>query len=127
MSILSTSVTGNYSDTLSWLKKMKFNKTMKLLDSYGAKGVAALEAATPRRTGATAASWEYSIKQTSNKITIEWKNTNTVNGVSIAMIIQHGHGTRGGGYVRGIDYINPAMKPIFDELANDVWKEISSL
>jgi len=127
MSIISTRVEGDYEKTLSWLKQLKFNRKMKLLESYGAKGVEALEQATPRRTGKTASLWEYEIKQTSKTITIIWRNLNVVNGVNIAMILQYGHGTKGGGYVKGVDYINPALKPIFDEISENVWKEISKL
>ena len=92
---------------------------------YGQRGVNALAAATPKDTGLTAASWYYEVERTDNDLAIYWKNSNTNNGVNIAVILQYGHGTNGGGYVRGIDYINPALRPIFEEIANDVWEEVT--
>lgn len=87
-------------------------------------GVSALSSATPRDTGETAGSWEYRIERTSDSISIIWYNTNEVDGVNIAVIRQLGHGTGTGGYVEGIDYINPAIKPIFDRITEAVWKEV---
>lgn len=95
------------------------------LDVYGRKGVEALSAATPVDTGLTAASWYYEVKRDKSGITIQWLNSNIQNGVNVALIIQLGHGTKSGGYVQGRDYINPAVRPIFDEMAETVWKEVS--
>ena len=92
---------------------------------YGEKGVSALASATPVDTGKTAESWQYKIEQTKGSIRIYWTNTNVNNGVPIAIIIQTGHGTGTGGYVQGRDYINPAIRPIFDNIANDVWRDIT--
>ena len=101
---------------------------MDKLNSYGEQGVAALSNATPKRTGLTASSWSYEIEQTSTTITITWKNSNMAReAIPIAILIQNGHGTRTGGYVQGIDYINPALKPIFEEIAENVWKELTKL
>lgn len=128
MSILSISSKGDYAKTLSWLKRLKFEKMMDKLNSYGEQGVAALSNATPKRTGLTASSWSYEIEQTSTTITITWKNSNMAReAIPIAILIQNGHGTRTGGYVQGIDYINPALKPIFEEIAENVWKELTKL
>lgn len=128
MSILSIETKGDFSKTLSWLKKIKFDKLMSRLESYGEQGVMALESATPRRTGKTAASWSYEIEQTKDSITISWHNSNMArDAIPIALLIQYGHGTGRGGYVQGVDYINPALKPIFEEITNNVWKEITKL
>lgn len=112
-----------------------FNKTIDLFEKakkipltdfaiYGEMGLDALRSATPRNTGKTAESWSYNIKRGKDTITIEWNNSNTNEGYHIAVLIQYGHGTRNGGYVRGIDYINPAMRPIFEQIADEVWKEV---
>ena len=95
------------------------------IESYARRGVAALRDATPKDTGLTANSWYYEIKQTNNGIIIEWLNSNTSGEYNVALMIQYGHGTKNGGYVAGIDYINPALKPIFDEIADDMWKEVN--
>lgn len=103
------------------LEAIKLSK----LDKYGKMGVEALQEATPKDTGLTANSWSYEISRTGETIKISWTNSNIVDGLSVAVLLQYGHGTRDGGYVSGIDYINPAMKPIFDEIADAAWKEVS--
>ena len=97
-----------------------------ILDKYGNQGVAALAAATPVDTGKTAASWIYEIDMTNDGYTITWSNTNVNKHVNIALILQLGHGTRNGGYVAGRDYINPAIQPIFDQMANEAWREVTN-
>ena len=97
-----------------------------VLTDYAQKGVQALEDATPRRTGLTALSWSYEIERTADSITITWTNSNFNKGVPIALMIQYGHGTGTGGYVPGVDYINPAMKPIFEEIEQRVMKEVNA-
>lgn len=97
----------------------------KILERYGQLGVDALAAATPVDTGKTAASWTYEIEMTSDGYTITWLNTNVNKHVNIALILQYGHGTRNGGYVAGRDYINPAIQPIFDQMANEAWREVT--
>lgn len=113
--------------TEKWLEKFSkgiiSNKS--ILKKYGELGVKALAANTPKDTGQTAASWSYEIKEDKNSITISWKNSNINDGVLIAAILQYGHGTGNGGYVRGVDYINPAMKPVFQQIADDAWKEVN--
>lgn len=126
MSVKLTSY-GDFEDTYNWIKKWKFDRLMGKLDKYAQEGVDALEFATPKKTGKTSQSWYYEIEQDNSKITVTWKNSNIVNGVPIAIILQYGHGTRNGGYVQGYDYINPAMKPVFDEISENVWKEIAEL
>ena len=95
------------------------------LDKYGRMGVDALAASTPRDTGRTADSWKYEITRSNGSATISWYNTNENKGVNIAVILQYGHGTRNGGFVRGRDYINPAIQPVFDQIAESAWKEIT--
>lgn len=100
---------------------------MDTLHRYGKEGVAALAMATPKDSGNTANCWGYEIIQNGNGFGIKWANSNIVNGVPIAIILQYGHGTRNGGYVQGRDYINPTIKPIFDKIADGVWKEVTRL
>lgn len=97
------------------------------LDKYGRQGVAALESATPVDTGLTSKSWKYEINRNKNSVSISFYNTNIQNGIPIAIILQYGHGTRNGGWVQGRDYINPAIQPIFDEIAKSAWKEVKSI
>lgn len=101
------------------------NVQIRLLNKYGKEGVRALSAATPIDSGETASSWSYEIRNSRGSISIQWNNSHIVNGVPIAIILQYGHGTRNGGYVEGRDYINPALKPIFDKMANEAWKELT--
>ena len=118
---------GDFKKTLTFFTRLKTRKVRSILEKYGQKGVEALAEATPRATGKTAASWSYEIKMEKEGAALCWKNSNIVDRVPIAVILQYGHGTRNGGYVQGMDYINPAMKPIFDGIANELWKEVESL
>lgn len=115
---------GDFKNSLNFLKRMKNRDYLKRLNELGRRGVAALASTTPKESGQTAASWGYEIEQTSGGVTIYWTNSNTNKGVNIAVILQYGHGTRNGGYVSGRDYINPAIRPIFDEIAASLWKEV---
>lgn len=117
---------GNFAKTDAFLKKVSRMNAIAILNRYGAKGVDALRQNTPTDTGNTANSWSYEVVQTSSGYRIYWKNSNIVDGVPIAIILQYGHGTGTGGYVSGRDYINPALRPIFDEIAESVWKEVTS-
>lgn len=125
-SVVTVSQKGDFSKTMKFLKKSKEKKFLKKLNKFGEIGVQALADATPKRTGTTAASWGYEIVISNGSASIIWTNTNNNHGVYIAVLIQYGHGTRNGGYVQGIDYINPAMRPIFDKIANDAWLEVIS-
>ena len=118
---------GSFKNTERFLAGAKKKKFYSLLDSYGRQGVNALSSATPIDSGLTSISWKYSIEITGTGYQITWYNTNVIKGIPIAIILQYGHGTRGGGYVQGRDYINPAIRPIFDKLSNDLWKEIEAL
>lgn len=116
---------GNFNKTEEMLKKSGHWAKNISLDSYGVKGVEALRNATPKDTGLTANSWSYRIEKSKDNITISFENSNINDGVPIAIILQYGHGTRNGGWVEGYDYINPAIRPIFDELAKAAWKEVT--
>lgn len=116
---------GNFVDTTRYLEKVKRSAKIKDLDQYGREGVAALSAATPVESGLTARSWYYEITRSNGSVKISFFNSNIQNGVPIAIILQYGHGTRNGGWVEGRDYINPAIQPIFDKIANDAWREVT--
>ena len=116
---------GNLKKTTKFLERTLKGDYLKNLDKYGREGVAALAPATPVDTGKTAESWDYRIEKTNSGIKIVWINSNVNNGVNIAIILQYGHGTNHGGYVQGRDYINPAIRPIFDKIADDAWKEVT--
>lgn len=117
---------GDFSKTISFLNKTKEKDFRKILDRYGKLGISALASATPNDTGLTAASWYYEIEDANGSATITFYNSNIQNGVSIAIILQYGHGTRNGGWVNGRDYINPAIQPVFDKIAADAWKEVTT-
>ena len=118
---------GDFSKTSRFFKRIRSKQVYDKLDAYGRMGVQYLSEATPKRTGKTAESWSYEIKITDRYVTIIWKNSNVVDGwANVAVLIQYGHATRGGAYVKGIDYINPAMKPVFEKMANEVWMEVVS-
>lgn len=116
---------GDFSKTTSFLERAKQAFHLGCLDKYGRKGVEALKAATPVDSGLTADSWYYEIENKKGSATLNFKNSNVHDGVLIAIIIQLGHATGNGGWVEGQDYINPAIKPIFDELANEAWREVT--
>ena len=113
-----------FKKTDSYLERLKEFIHSGLLDRYGKMGVEALRDATPKDSGKTADSWSYEIKRENHTVTINWKNSNIEDGVPIAVILPYGHGPRNGGYVKGIDYINPAMAPIFEQIAEEAWKEV---
>ena len=116
---------GDFSKFSSFMEKAKNAVRLGDLDRYGREGVNALASATPVDTGVTANSWFYKIERTNGSASISFHNSNVQNGVPIAIILQYGHGTGTGGWVEGRDYINPAIRPIFDKLANDAWREVT--
>lgn len=117
---------GNFNNTERFLKRMSSRKEYENLERFGRMGVEALAQATPVDTGKTAASWYYEIRINSKGVGIYWKNSNTTpEHIPIAILIQYGHATRNGGYVQGRDFINPAILPIFDQMVDDVWKEVT--
>lgn len=115
---------GDFNKTEAFLSKMKRADLLNRIEGCCQDGVVALARATPVDSGKTADSWSYEIKQSDNGVVIYWTNTNIINGFNVAMGLQYGHGTGWGGYVRGMDYINPAMAPVFEKIANDIWQEV---
>lgn len=115
---------GDFKNLSSFLERAKEKVNLGMLDEYGRRGVAALMAATPKDTGKTSESWYYKIDRSDGMISLSFHNSNENQGVPIAIILQYGHATGNGGYVEGIDYINPAIQPLFIELADKAWKEV---
>lgn len=118
---------GDFSKLTRYFEKAKNAIRLGDLDKYGRAGVDALASATPVDTGETASSWYYQIEHKNGSATISFYNSNIQNGVPIAVILQYGHGTRNGGWVEGRDYINPAIRPIFDKIAENAWREVTKL
>ena len=118
---------GDFSKLNRYLERVKEAVKVGILDKYGQMGVNALSAATPVDSGLTASSWYYEIQRKGGNVSIEFYNSNVNKGVPIAIILQYGHGTRTGGWVQGRDYINPAIQPIFDKIAEEAWKEVTRL
>lgn len=118
---------GDFSKSFKYLDNVTKKASLKELDKYGRAGVEALAQATPKLTGKTSESWSYSIEKTKNSVTIKWDNSNKVSGIKIVILLQYGHMGRDGYYVNGVDFINPALEPIFNEMAEKMWKEITSL
>nr|DAQ02666.1 MAG TPA: type I neck protein [Caudoviricetes sp.] len=119
-------VSGGFTKTERFLNRMKRREYLNVLDEFGRDGVQALQNATPVDSGATAEAWDYEIKRARDYTEIVWTNSNINDGVPIAVILQYGHGTGTGGYVQGRDYINPAIRPIFDKIAEKAWKVVTS-
>ena len=116
---------GGFARTTTFLKNVSNDRAIyNILQKYGEKGVNALREATPKRTGKTAASWYYVVQRDPKGWALEWHNSNVVKGENIAILIQRGHGLKSGGYVQGRDYIKPALKPIFDQFANEAFEEV---
>ena len=125
MGVISFKHRGNFKNTEQFLSNAQKANLKAILSAYGAEGVRALAAATPRDSGNTAGAWDYEIRINQASVCINWTNSNVNQGIPIAILIQYGHATGTGGYVQGRDYINPAMQPVFDKIANDVWKEVA--
>lgn len=124
MSVIEFKHKGDFRKTDGFLKSIKHFSIENILRRYGEAGVIALQEATPVDTGKTAAGWYYDIEKTATQTKVVWKNSNVNDGVKIAMLIQMGHGTASGTWVEGVDYINPALQPIFDAIARDAFNEI---
>ena len=124
---ISFSERGSFNRTEKWLKKLQRLDVRRQLNDAGRMGVAALRANTPVDTSETSNSWDYRIQATSRGLTMTWTNSHNDGGAPVAILLQYGHGTGTGGYVAGRDYINPSMKPIFDRIANDVWKVVTTV
>ena len=118
---------GDFSKASRYLERLKEAAKLGVLDKNGREGVAALASATPTETGLTASSWTYEIEHKGSSVSIVYKNSNINKGVPIAVILQYGHGTGTGGWVQGRDYINPAIQPVFDRIADEAWKEVTRI
>lgn len=118
---------GDYSKATRYFERLKQASKLSILDKYGREGVAALSSATPVESGLTANSWGYEIERSSGSAKITFTNSNINKGVNIAIILQYGHGTGTGGWVQGRDYINPAIQPIFDRIAEEAWEEVTKI
>lgn len=115
---------GDFKNLTSFLERSKEAFNLGILDKYGRQGVAALKASTPKDTGKTSDSWYYRINRNNGTVSLSFHNSNVNKGVPIAIILQYGHATGNGGYVEGVDYINPALQPVFQKLADEAWKEV---
>lgn len=115
---------GDFSKVIRYLERVHKGVNIRSLDKYGREGVEALSSHTPVKTGLTASSWYYEIEDKRGTVELRFCNSNIQNGVPIAIILNYGHATRNGGWVVGRDYINPAIQPIFDKIAEDAWKEV---
>lgn len=123
---ISLSSSGNFNETEKWLRKASTTNPHQVLAKYGREGVAALKSATPADSGKTASSWSYEIISNGVSAELRFNNSNINKNVNIAVILQYGHGTGTGGYVQGRDYINPAIQPVFDKIAEEALKEVTS-
>lgn len=127
MGLITFEKKGDFSKTFKFFNKLLKRDYLNILDKYGKEGVERLREYTPKDTGLTSESWYYEISHNKDSTTISWLNSNINNYVNIAIILQYGHATRNGGWVEGVDYINPALKPIFDKMANEAWNEVTKL
>ncbi len=118
---------GDFSKASRYFERIKEAAKLGILDKYGRAGVAALSSATPVESGLTANSWDYKIEHSAGSDTLVFTNSNINKGVMIAIILQYGHGTGTGGWVQGRDYINPAIQPIFEQLAKEAWEEVTKI
>lgn len=116
---------GEWKLTRNWFDRMTKLDLALIMNQFGKEGVSALAAATPSKSGLTSKSWNYEVTRKGNNWKITWTNSNVNKGANIAVLIQYGHGTRNGGYVVGRDYINPAIRPVFDKIAQKAWKEVT--
>lgn len=118
---------GDFSKATRYFEQLsKISNLEQVLSKYGQMGVSALASATPTDTGLTASSWYYEIEHQNGDVSLSFKNSNINKGVNIAVILQYGHGTGTGGWVAGRDYINPAIQPVFDKIAEDAWREVTN-
>lgn len=123
-------VKGDFKNVEKFFDRVKNKELTRKLNQYGMVGAAALAASTPYDTGVTASSWDYEIIENKGHIELIWTNSNVTEGkqnIPIVLLIQYGHATRNGGYVQGRDFINPAIQPVFDAIADDIWEEVSKL
>lgn len=125
--MISISHKGDFNKTDKFLRGVITSDYVRILEKYGREGVSALSSATPKDSGETASSWDYEIRHYTGGASITWTNSHVEDGIPIAILLQYGHATRNGGYVYGRDYINPAVRPIFDKIASEIWREVTKL
>lgn len=118
---------GDFSKVTGYFQKQSRRDKYKILNRYGQMGVEALKEATPKDTGLTSESWSYDVSVHGDRASIIWNNKNIIDGVPIAIILQYGHATGNGGWVEGLDYINPALQTVFDQMALELWKEMTEV
>lgn len=123
--MITIKASGSFDNIERFLKNAKKPSLDSLLNLYAQRGVSKLSEATPKDSGETASKWSYVIEKKQSGYSISWHNSNIEDGVPIVILLQYGHSTKNGSWVEGRDFINPAMKPIFDELSNDLWKEVT--
>lgn len=125
--MITVTTSGSWRGTEAYLEHLRHGELFGVLEKYGARGAAALAAATPMDSGLTANSWSYQIKKTSGYFSVTWTNSNIQNGFPVAVMLQYGHGTGTGGYIQGRDYINPVVKPLFDQMLNELVGEVKRI
>lgn len=123
--MITVSQGGSFNNTLSFLGRMTKGDIYRSLEQFGQEGVRALSSATPKDEGETANSWSYQILRKNGIVRISWHNDHMAGHTPVAILLQYGHATRSGAYVEGRDFINPAIQPIFDKIADAVWKEVT--
>lgn len=125
--MIKASTKGDFHNVEAFFQRVKSRSYLKRLERFGAQGVSALKAATPEESGETANRWTYEIIDRPGYFSIQWLNTHVEDPghIPIAVLIQYGHGTRTGGFVQGVDYINPALRAIFNQIAADMWREVT--
>jgi hypothetical protein len=124
--VISIEATGSFKRTQDFLNQMAKGTFFSTLEHYGTIGVAALASATPVDSGLTATSWTYEVVIKQGQYSIVWHNTNVESGIPVAILIQYGHATRNGGWIEGHDYINPVIRPLFDQITSDFWKQVTN-
>lgn len=118
---------GSFNKTDKFFKRVLFSDYLHIFNKYGVIGVNALSSVTPLDTGKTANSWGYKIQRSNKGVSITWTNSNMVDGIPVVILLQYGHVGKNGGYIQGLDFINPIMKPIFNKIIDDIWKEVTLL
>lgn len=116
---------GNFNKAEKFFNRVLRRDYLNILDRYGQRGVEILQQVTPTDSGTTADSWNYGIEQGDGKVTVYWTNSNENNGVNIAILLMYGHATQNGSYIQGFDFVNPALRPIFKQMAYESWKEVT--
>lgn len=125
MGLIKVKHKGNFNKAERFFNRVLKKEYLNILERYGQEGVEALRDATPSESGKTADSWEFGIEEAKGTVTIYWTNSNENKGVNIAILLIYGHGLQNGSYVQGIDFVNPAMRPIFEKIADESWKEVT--